>query len=349
MKRFLLLLSAALPAAADDLEADRAEAAAVFGRLWKIHGNGPWTREARSEPETWEQLKEDGASLACLIQKLYPSMNNPGCHEYRFVGENSEADRDKCVEIMQKRLLKWGGKTARVLRHGGATVYMVLGPDDEDLMDLAYSSLAARGLVEFRLEASQDALDAWKKSGKAPEGTEDLAIEGGDKRFLAAGPSVLEPGAIESAKKGEAFGRSEVRLRLTEEGGRALAKVSKENLNRRIAIISGGVVLSAPLIRSEIGRDVVMTGLFTPEDAVRVADAINLGTLPCRLEEVSSSSPFLETPGAPLWDVLPAEQFLDRVISYHVIHLLLEDVLRARDVGTYKGVVEALKARQEKK
>lgn len=71
-------------------------------------------------------------------------------------------------------------------------------------------------------------------------------------------------------------GESEIHVELSDEGKELFAAVTKENLNKRLAIVMNGQLYAAPVIRSEIpDGKVQITGHFTEEEAQQLAAKIN--------------------------------------------------------------------------
>ncbi|MEO8427822.1 MAG: hypothetical protein ABI651_12000 [Verrucomicrobiota bacterium] len=71
-------------------------------------------------------------------------------------------------------------------------------------------------------------------------------------------------------------GTSQINIDFSEEGKELFAQVTKENINKRLAIVLDGRLYSAPVIRSEIsdGKSQI-TGSFTEEEARALAAKIN--------------------------------------------------------------------------
>jgi preprotein translocase subunit SecD len=71
-------------------------------------------------------------------------------------------------------------------------------------------------------------------------------------------------------------GDPEINVELSDVGKELFAAVTKENLNKRMAIVLDGQLYMAPVIRSEItGGKVQITGHFTEEEASELAAKIN--------------------------------------------------------------------------
>ena len=71
-------------------------------------------------------------------------------------------------------------------------------------------------------------------------------------------------------------GAPEINVEFSPEGNELFAAVTKENINKRLAIVLGGRLYAAPVIRSEIsGGKTQITGTFTEEEAIEIAAKIN--------------------------------------------------------------------------
>jgi preprotein translocase subunit SecD len=71
-------------------------------------------------------------------------------------------------------------------------------------------------------------------------------------------------------------GQPAINIELSEEGKELFAAITKENLNKRLAIVMNGQLHEAPVIRSEItDGKAQITGNFTAEEAQALAAKIN--------------------------------------------------------------------------
>lgn len=65
-------------------------------------------------------------------------------------------------------------------------------------------------------------------------------------------------------------------MEFSEEGKELFAAITKENINKRLAIVLDGRAYSAPVIRSEInGGKAQITGSFSEQEAAELAAKIN--------------------------------------------------------------------------
>lgn len=95
------------------------------------------------------------------------------------------------------------------------------------------------------------------------------------------------------------FGQRNVRVKLDQLGGLHLQRLSKTSMNQQLAIIVNGVVFSAPIVRSEIGREFVITGNFSDDELTMIADGIRGAMIPtgkeltykCEVTDEKSGNP----------------------------------------------------------
>jgi SecD/SecF fusion protein len=77
------------------------------------------------------------------------------------------------------------------------------------------------------------------------------------------------------------FGKPDVNMTMNSEGARAWAQLTKQNINKSIAIVLDGYVYSAPNVMNEItGGSSQITGHFTPEEAKDLANVLKSGKMP---------------------------------------------------------------------
>ena len=89
---------------------------------------------------------------------------------------------------------------------------------------------------------------------------------------------LLDYTAVSSATvtRNASSGAPVINVEFSEEGQELFAAITRENLNKRLAIVLDGQVYSAPVIRTEIsGGQAQITGSFTEEQATALAAKIN--------------------------------------------------------------------------
>lgn len=81
-----------------------------------------------------------------------------------------------------------------------------------------------------------------------------------------------------------------VALTFTEEGSKAFATATSENIGKRIAIIYDNTVYSNPMVQQAItGGEAQITGMPSYEEAEKLASTIRIGSLSLELEELRSN------------------------------------------------------------
>ena len=80
-----------------------------------------------------------------------------------------------------------------------------------------------------------------------------------------------------TARRSDEMGPS-VFVRLTEEASERFGDATEAMINKKLAILLDGEVVSAPVVRSRITTSVQITGDFSEEEAERIADGLNAST-----------------------------------------------------------------------
>jgi len=105
----------------------------------------------------------------------------------------------------------------------------------------------------------------------------ERTVLGSEQKVYLHNEAVLTNAHIASAKvtKSVVADRPGILIVFTKEGRATFAKVTRENINKPLAIIVGNELICAPIIRSEItGGEASITGSFTEEEANRIAKKI---------------------------------------------------------------------------
>ncbi|MFC1625359.1 protein translocase subunit SecD [Patescibacteria group bacterium] len=105
----------------------------------------------------------------------------------------------------------------------------------------------------------------------------------------------------------------EISIEFTKEGGDLFASITRENVEKPLAIFLDGAPISVPVVREEItGGSAQITGQFTPEEAKTLVSRLNSGALPIPIELISQ-----QTVGASL-----GEEVLYKSIRAGIVGLL---------------------------
>ena len=187
---------------------------------------------------------------------------------------------DQALKTIRNRIDQFGVAEPDIRKQqDGRIVIQLPGMDD---MERAVSIIGKTAHLEFRLV--KDGVDI---SRPAPFGVEYLPFntekEGGpaDAKIAVDAIPVLTGEHITNAtplfqQDGEPF----VSISFDKRGSDIFARVTGENLNKRLAIVLDGVVYSAPAIRAKIEGDASVTGNFTPAEATDLALVLRAGSLP---------------------------------------------------------------------
>jgi len=127
-----------------------------------------------------------------------------------------------------------------------------------------------KGRVAFRLVATEE------DGGPADELVDPADSTGKAPKVRVLEEVIADNAAIESAEVREAAGGSgwEISLSLSEEGAKTLSDASAKFVGRRLAIVVDGRLVSAPLIRDRVGKEVVISGKFAYGEAALLARAL---------------------------------------------------------------------------
>jgi preprotein translocase subunit SecD len=86
-------------------------------------------------------------------------------------------------------------------------------------------------------------------------------------------------------------GAPQVSLQFDDEGTQLFADLTKRNLNKRIAILIDGTIVTAPTVQSEIlNGEAVITGNYTTSEANALVKRLNEGALPVPISLESQQS-----------------------------------------------------------
>lgn len=129
----------------------------------------------------------------------------------------------------------------------------------------------------------------FRKEGKAPETSADNvdALIGGSFEPTGLSGKNLKKALVEFD---QVTGTPTISLEFDREGSDLFAKITKENMGKRIAIYLDGIPISAPVVQSEITNGkAVITGGFSLEEARGLVRNLNSGALPVPIELIGQS------------------------------------------------------------
>jgi preprotein translocase subunit SecD len=177
---------------------------------------------------------------------------------------------DRLTEVLDRRINGLGVAESVVQRSGEKRVIIEL-PGVEDTEE-AIKLIGKTALLEFKLVNDDGSLGETLLTGK------DL---------------------VKADVSYDNLGRPQIAFELNTDGAEVFAKITRENIGKKLAITLDGEVQTAPVINTEIpGGSGVITGNYTVEEAKAMATLLNAGALPVKAEILETRSV-----GASLGDV----------------------------------------------
>ncbi len=186
---------------------------------------------------------------------------------------------DRAIEVLRNRIDQFGVAEPLIQKQGDNLILVQLPgvKDTQRAIDL----IGKTALLEFKLVDDTGKLNE-AIEGKVPEGYELLKDQQEDHILLKKEAS-LTGAALSNAKVkiGGQYNMPYIGIDFTEQGAKDFAKLTGDNINRRLAIVLDGIVQSAPVIKSRIpDGHAIIEGNFTMEDASGLAIVLRAGALP---------------------------------------------------------------------
>jgi len=218
------------------------------------------------QQQSHTRLRNENASLQRQIAQLQADAEG-------LTGQLSKANSSAALSGEQAHeLLRLRGEVGTLRRRarelGTADAKAALAPAKEP----ADQKPAISGAPPFQMQLVLD------EPGDDAETVTNRA--GGDvlETLYVQKTPVLDYNSIAAAvvRTNETTGAAEIDVEFSDQGREQFATFTKENINKRLAIVLGGQVYSAPVIRSEVsGGRAQITGKFSREEAEELAARIN--------------------------------------------------------------------------
>jgi SecD/SecF fusion protein len=202
---------------------------------------------------------------------------------------------ERALEIIRNRIDQLGVKETSVLLQGNDEIVVQLPgvTDRQRALDI----IGKTALLEFKLVVDNPDLFNKAISGETPEGYE--LLESNKEKFLVKKEPELTGDAIQDASvkfDQSHFNEPIVGISFNIEGAKKFAKITQDNVGKRLAIVLDGKLQSAPRINEPIpSGEAVITGRFSPEEAQDLAIVLRVGALPAPvyIEEERTVGPLL--------------------------------------------------------
>lgn len=214
-----------------------------------------------------------------------------------------------------------------VLQAKPETGHEVTNEDMETLVQVLDKRINGLGVAEsivqragtdrviIELPGLKNSDDAVKLVGKTA--LLEFKIMGEDGKL---GETLLTGKAIKKAEVSyDQLSRPQIQFEMTPDGADSFAKITRENVGKRLAITLDGEVQTAPTINTEIlGGSGVITGNYTVESAKQTATLLNAGALPVRAEIIET-----RVVGASLGDESIAQSKIAAMVAVGLIAIFM--------------------------
>jgi SecD/SecF fusion protein len=210
-----------------------------------------------------------------------------------------EARRDapeRALEVIRNRIDEFGVKEPAIHLQGKDEIVVQLpGVTDRER---ALRIIGRTAHLEFKLVSADAEALRRALSGQVPEGYELLRSSEGESLLVHKEAALTGDSLTHAQVQFDTthFNLPIVALRFNAEGAKRFAKITSENVGRRLAIVLDGKLQSAPQIREAIlGGEAVITGQFSLQEANDLALVLRVGALPAPVyvEEERTVGPLL--------------------------------------------------------
>jgi SecD/SecF fusion protein len=163
----------------------------------------------------------------------------------------------------------------------------------------ALSIIGRTALLEFKLVSDDAEKMKQALTGNVPEGYELKTSLDDEGKLLLEKQAVMTGEGLSNAAihfDQSKFNEPTVNITFNSEGAKKFARITSENVGRRLAIVLDGKVQSAPVIREAIpSGEAVISGRFTVENARDLSLVLRTGALPAPMyiEEERTVGPLL--------------------------------------------------------
>lgn len=213
-----------------------------------------------------------------FLVRLVPPVPEQGAPPRAITPEMQE----QAVEVIRKRVDEFGVSEPVITKQGSDHILVQIPGLNATQIQTAREQLQRVAKLEFRLvHPNSDQLVRQIEAGTAfpPPGYVILnSLEqrnGHPEKLLVKRRPELTGQDVASARPVFEQRGYEVSLRLTRAGAEAFRRVTRDNINNRLAIVLDNEVVSAPNIQSEIPNgEAVITGNFTAEEARNLASVM---------------------------------------------------------------------------
>ncbi|MDR1255277.1 MAG: protein translocase subunit SecD [Puniceicoccales bacterium] len=186
----------------------------------------------------------------------------------------------KAIEVIASRIDSLGVTEPIIRPRGDHAIEVQLPGISLETNPDVVQALKKPAKLEFRLV--NDSLDPMQEN--LPSGYERLWLAqedtSGNEKQIPIAVKRLPEMTGKSIKRAQSvvdsYGRHEISLQMTDSGKERFAKVTKNNLHKRLAIVLDGKIYSAPVVQSEITNgQASISGKFTQREALELSHVLN--------------------------------------------------------------------------
>ncbi len=188
------------------------------------------------------------------------------------------------IEIVRRRIDELGTREPSIQRQGrNRIIVQVPGESDPQRIKDIVGTTAH---MEFRMHDASVAI-AEALAGSVPPGSEVLpSSDAGEPYVLVRRRALIDGERLVNAQPtfDPQSGEPVVSIRFDTRGAQAFARITRENVGLRFAIVLDDLIITAPVIREAIpSGNAQISGRFTPETANDLAILLRAGALPAPL------------------------------------------------------------------
>ncbi|HTA31109.1 MAG TPA: protein translocase subunit SecD, partial [Candidatus Cybelea sp.] len=225
------------------------------------------------------------------------STNSSGQIEYTTNNVDVSGALSQAIDVLRKRIDKFGVAEPIIQSAGGNRILIQLPGLSEADRQSAIEQLSKAAYLEFRM-VNDNSDEILKNGDPIPPGYELLKHVEKSKdnqpmieQFVVKKKpeNNLAGDIIESARvvRGN-MGEPQIDFTLTDEAAMRFGQTTHDNLGKRLAIVLDGDLQTAPVIQGEISKNGQITGSYTPEEALSIANVLE-NPLRARLTMISAS------------------------------------------------------------
>ncbi len=213
----------------------------------------------------------------------------------KILEEAREGAVDRALEVLRNRIDQFGVREPVLQKQGNNKILIQL-PGITD-RDRAVNLIGQTAILEFKLVSSDADLARRALSGNIPIGYE-ISYLNKEPLLLHSNANLTGESLVNAEVRFDQsrFNQPIVGLKFDAEGARKFARITADNIGRRLAILLDGKIKSAPVIKERIpSGEAIISGRFGLQEARDLAIVLKAGSLPAPLviEEERTVGPLM--------------------------------------------------------